>query len=334
MSLAIQLAETGWLPLSLERIGIRRLLKARTDMSYQGDAAYADQLRAQPIAIEQQAANDQHYEVPAVFYEHVLGKHLKYSSAYYISDSQSLEEAEATMLELSCERAELIDGQDILELGCGWGSLTCWMADHYPNSRITAVSNSASQKAHIESRLKKLGRDNVTIVTADLAKWHTDQQFDRIVSVECFEHMRNYEQLFAKVRTWLRAEGQVFLHVFCHKTFGYLFEEEGEENWMGRNFFTGGQMPSFNLFQQFNNDLQVDQQWEVNGSHYERTARDWRENLYKFRNNLETLFPNLPAAEQRRNYHRWRLFFLACEETFGAAAGKEWFVGHYRLKPA
>lgn len=336
MGLGIALAERGWLPDGLLRVGIRRLLQQRIDMGRADPEAtirWTESLRSAPIAVEQQAANSQHYEVPTAFYQAVLGHRLKYSSAWYADDATSLDEAEDTMLALSCERAELADGQDILEIGCGWGSLTLFMAERYPNSRILAISNSATQRAHIMGQCAARGFDNVEVRTVDLATFACERSVDRIVSVECLEHMRNYVELFKRFAAWLRPDGLAFVHVFCHATQAYPFETEGDDNWMGRHFFTGGQMPSWDLFSAYDSDLAVDQRWQVSGQHYARTSRHWLERLTARRGDLASLFPGLPAAEARRMYHRWRMFFMACEELFGWGSGDEWFVGHYRFRP-
>jgi len=269
----IELAELGYLPDFLVRAGIRNLCADRlkeekrknNESEFESFFAFVEGLRSQPIAVETQAANEQHYEVPAAFFKLCLGKHRKYSSCLWPDDSYDLDRAEAAMLNLSCERAELKDGQQILELGCGWGSLTLWMAEHFPSSDITAVSNSNSQREFIEEECRSRGLHNVKIITADINRFHIDQQFDRIVSIEMFEHMRNYHQLFERVAGWLKDGGKLFLHIFAHKKYAYYYETEGSGNWMGRYFFTGGTMPSEHLFLYTCKPLQIDRQWCVNG---------------------------------------------------------------------
>ncbi|MDA0330041.1 MAG: cyclopropane-fatty-acyl-phospholipid synthase [Gemmatimonadetes bacterium] len=330
-STAIALAERGLVPLPGLRLGIRSLLKQRlrgsaSEMSVE---AFAKVLAKSPIALDTDKANEQHYELPPEFFSLVLGAHLKYSGAYWPQGTTSLDAAELRMLELSCKRAKLEDGQDILELGCGWGSLTLYMAHMYPNSRITAVSNSAPQRRYIEARAP----NNVTVVTADMNHFAPEQTFDRIVSVEMFEHMRNYEELLGRIRSWLRPEGRLFVHVFCHKEHAYPFEVEGEDNWMGRYFFTGGIMPSFGLLRHFDQDMAVEEHWPVDGSHYSKTARAWRKNLEDRRPEVMEVLRATYGHQADTWYHRWRLFFLSCEELFGYDDGKEWLVGHYRFAP-
>ena len=347
MKATLDVVERGWVPDIAVRAGIRELVRRRRK-SLQVDvpqlevnAAFADQLRQSPVAVATQAANQQHYEVPAGFFEKVLGPHLKYSCCYYPMGNESLAEAEAEMLKLTCQRADLVDGQNILELGCGWGSLTLWMAAHYPQSQIIAVSNSHSQRQHIEHRCHSLGLTNVQVITADANNLaaHSHEliaagAFDRVVSVEMFEHMRNWPALLARIANWLTPEGRLFLHVFCHRDYPYLYEDRGPSDWMARHFFTGGMMPSDDLLLQFQDDMQVEQRWSVNGGHYERTANQWLENLDQQR---DYVLPILAATygqdEAQRWVQRWRLFFMGCAGTFGHRKGQEWRVAHYRLRP-
>ena len=335
MSLGIYLAEHGLLPDQLLAYGIRQQIKLRIKecIAYKDKMQqFISSLGKGPAAIEQEAANDQHYEVPAVFYTYALGKHLKYSSAYWPEGVHTLDEAEAAMLKLSCTRAELQNGQDILEIGCGWGSLTLWMAEHYPASKITAISNSASQREYILGQCARHGFDNVTVITNDVTLFETDHQFDRIVSIECFEHLRNYAYMFEKMSGWLKDQGLAFLHVFCHDQYTYPFEGEDDDNWMARHFFTGGIMPSYNLFEEFNQHLHVTNKWSVNGKHYERTAQAWLDNMDTHKNKLNDMFPNLPSKkDQQLQFNRWRMFFMSCRELFGFNNGQDWFVGHYKL---
>lgn len=343
MSIGISLAERGFLPDRLTRAGIRQLLEQRLREEDAGEEAanqarlnaFVDGLRSGPVAIEQDAANKQHYEVPTDFYRLALGQHLKYSSCWWNERTTSLNQAEADMLALYCERAQLTNGMRILDVGCGWGSLTLYLAKNYPRSSIHAVSNSATQRAYILNECEQRGLTNVTIDTADLAGYDAPGPFDRIMSVECLEHMRNYGELFARFRRWLSDDGMAFIHVFCHREFAYPFETEGDDNWMGRHFFTGGLMPSFNLFRHFDDDLKVTEQWAVNGTHYGRTARAWLENIDRVRSEIIALFTkDLGPTEAKRMFHRWRMFFMACEELFNYRGGDEWFVGHYLLEPS
>ena len=326
------LAERGLLPLPILRRGIRTLLERRLSderARARGIDAFVRELESSPVAVHTADANDQHYEVPAAFFERALGPRLKYSSALWPEGVTTLGDAEEAMLALTCDRAGLTDGQDVLELGCGWGSLTLWMAERYPNSRIVAVSNSASQRAFITARAP----GNVRVITADMNDFTTAARFDRVVSVEMFEHMRNYGELLRRIRGWLRADGRLFVHVFCHLKYAYPFETDGPDDWMGRHFFTGGLMPSFDLIPGFDRDMVIEAGWRVGGEHYERTARAWRENLEARRTEILPVLAELYGADAPRWFHRWRLFFLACEELFGYRKGTEWMVGHYRFAP-
>ena len=338
---AIDWAERGWLPDALIRQGIRRLLRQRLNDEFVGDVERhgeiferrIHELRESEIALETDAANEQHYEVPAGFYELALGKHLKYSSAYFPDGVTALSEAEAAMLALTCERAALADGQRVLELGCGWGSLTLWMAEQYPSSRITGVSNSASQREHILKRAEERGLDNVEILTRDVNRLELDERFDRVVSVEMFEHVRNYQRLLERVAGWLEDDGLLFVHVFCHRFLMYPFETEGDNNWMGRHFFTGGLMPSADTFFRFQDHLRVTDRWLVDGRHYAKTSRAWLDRLDRNRERALALFENdgtdVPA---KIRVQRWRMFFMACEELFAFNGGAEWLVAHYRFQ--
>lgn len=336
----IDLAEKGFVPDLLIRLGIRRLLTHRrntiaavsSEQCAKDTSEFASALRSSPLAVATDAANEQHYEVPADFYELVLGPRLKYSCCHFATAETSLAEAEEEMLRRTCERAEIQNGNRILELGCGWGSLTLWMAKQFSDSQITAVSNSASQREFIENRAKTLGLDNVRVLTADMRDFTCAEEFDRVVSVEMFEHMRNYELLLQRVSKWLTPAGKAFVHVFCHRESPYLFETEGSTNWMGRHFFTGGMMPSEDLFSHFDRDLKIEQQWRVNGLHYWRTCEAWLKNLDSNRVAILDRFEtDLSRSEAKISLQRWRIFFMACAELFRHGGGDEWFVAHYRF---
>ena len=336
MSLAIELAERGVLPDRLTRFGIRRLLRQRLDSHrhHPGQSrSFIASLDQAPIAVEQAAANAQHYEVPPAFYELALGPHRKYSSCWYETGNEDLATAEAAMLALTCQRAGVADGQSILEIGCGWGSLTLWMAERFPAARIVAVSNSAPQRRFIEARAAERKLTNVQIHTADISTWQPPAPgFDRVVSVECFEHLRNYPELFRRIAGWLKPDGALFLHVFCHRDQAYPFETEGDDNWMGRHFFTGGIMPSEDLFSRFDRDLRVTERWRVNGRHYARTSRHWLENFDSRRKQIEAVLAGDLGTKAHRQAERWRMFFMACEELFAYGDGEEWFVTHQLLR--
>lgn len=330
-AVATTLAERGLVPLPLLRAGIKRLLERRLGEARKAPPleAFVRTLEQSPIALHTEAANEQHYELSPTFFEQVLGPRLKYSGALWPEGVTTLGEAEEAMLDLTAARAGLADGQDVLELGCGWGSLTLWMARRFPASRIVAVSNSAPQRAFIEARAPK----NVRVITADMNDFDIAERFDRVVSVEMFEHMRNYRELMRRIRGWLRPDGRLFVHVFCHLRHAYPFETEGPDNWMGRYFFTGGLMPSIDLLPRFDRDLELEAGWLVDGHHYALTARAWRTNLEARREEVLPILAQAYGAEAERWYHRWRLFFLACEELFGYRKGTEWMVAHYRFAP-
>lgn len=320
------------------RAGIRKLLKQRLADENKGNAEnqqehfnhIIDVLKKSPIAVNTSDANEQHYEVPTEFYQYCLGKNLKYSSAYYKKGKESLDQAEDDMLALTCQRAELKNGQDVLELGCGWGSLSLYMAKNFPQSKFTVVSNSKTQKAHIDTEARKRGLFNLTVITADMNVFDIEQQFDRVVSVEMFEHMRNYELLFAKVNKFLKADGKCFVHIFTHKEYAYLFEVVDESDWMSKYFFSGGIMPSNHLFFYFNQSIKVDKMWVVNGQHYEKTANHWLANMDKHKAEIMPLFEKTYGAEQALKWFvYWRVFYMACAELWGYNKGNEWMVCHY-----
>jgi cyclopropane-fatty-acyl-phospholipid synthase len=298
------------------------------------ESAFANEMAGRPIAEHTQAANDQHYEVPSAFFQACLGPRLKYSSCLYRTGEESLGDAEVIALTETCRHARLADRQTILELGCGWGSLSLWMAQAYRNAKITSVSNSSSQKAFIDRRANALGLTNLTVITADMNDFSIDQRFDRIVSVEMFEHMANWRGLLARTRGWLKPDGRLFLHVFSHVTSPYRFEVSDRSDWIAQYFFTGGVMPSHNLIRNFADLYSVEEDWRWSGSHYERTALQWLEN---FDANQDVIWPALVETYGRDAKvwkRRWRLFFLATAGLFGDRDGAEWGVSHYLLKPA
>lgn len=338
------LLDRGLVPDPIVRFGIRRLLaeRLRTEWARAAEdpaertARWAARLRTEPVAIETEAANRQHYEVPAEFYQLVLGPHLKYSSGYWPEGVATLAESEEAMLRLSTERAGIEDGQAILDLGCGWGSLTLYLAQRFPNARILAVSNSKSQGEFIAAEAAKRGLGNVRHQVADINRFDTAERFDRAVSIEMFEHVRNYGILFERIARWLRPEGKLFVHVFCHRELAYAFEDEGPGDWMARHFFSGGQMPSADLLPAFQGPLLLQQQWPVPGVHYQKTSEAWLRELDAKREEAVALFEGVYGKGQGRLWvERWRIFFMACAELFGAAGGEEWRVEHYLFaKPA
>jgi len=340
MDLVMEAVERGWVPDPVVRAGIRRLLREKLALERRGGPAAMEarreallaNLERAAVALHTDEANRQHYELPPAFFEAVLGAQLKYSCALWEAGVRTLDQAEEAMLELAAERAGLADGQRILELGCGWGSLSLWMARRYPNARIVAVSNSANQRRFIEARAVARGVTNLAVVTADMNEFAPDGAFDRVVSVEMFEHMRNWPGLLERVGGWLAPGGRLFLHVFCHRETPYFFEVDGRSDWMARHFFTGGLMPSEDLVARCARTLRVERQWRVSGTHYARTCRAWLERQDAKRAELMPLFERTYGrADAARWFERWRVFFLACEELFAFGGGNEWYVTHARL---
>jgi cyclopropane-fatty-acyl-phospholipid synthase len=303
------------------------------DLPNDAAARFAADMRTRPIAEHVEAANDQHYELPPAFFELVLGPRLKYSSCLY-APGATLAQAEDAALAETCEHADLQDGQRILELGCGWGSLSLWMATRYPNATIVSVSNSHGQRAHIEARARAARLSNLTVVTADANVFEPEGRFDRVVSVEMFEHMANWAQLLGRVRAWLAPEGRLFLHVFSSRTAPYRFASEDPSDWIGRYFFTGGFMPSHDLIRDFGDIFTLEADWRWSGRHYERTALDWLANMDREDLTVRRIMREVYGPDAELWRRRWRLFFLATAGLFGHRGGEEWGVSHYRLRPA
>jgi cyclopropane-fatty-acyl-phospholipid synthase len=341
MKQLLELAELGLIPDPLVRLGIwelcrRRLVKeARRERDGQGKLLqnFLKKLRHSPIALETRAANEQHYEVPPAFFENVLGQRLKYSCCYWPPGVQTLDDAEEAMLALTASRAGLKDHQDILDLGCGWGSFTFWAADYYPRSRILAVSNSRPQGDYVRDRAAARGLTQVEVVTADMNDFAPSGSFDRIVSVEMFEHLRNWPRFLERLAGWLKPGGKLFIHIFSHRRFAYLFETTGAANWLGRTFFTGGMMPSDELLLHCQDDLVVEGHWWIDGRHYQKTAAAWLANMDARKPDILWIFRQCYGSDEaERWFQRWRLFFLACAELWGFRRGNEWLVSHYRLR--
>ena len=334
---AIQYAENGMLPYWLLRLGIRhrvgRKLSIERSKDEQRHTEFLANLKTSPVAIDTDKANEQHYEVPAEFYRLALGFRLKYSSAYWPEGCESLDQAEYEALKQVSERAELTDGQDILDLGCGWGSFTLWAAERYPKSNILSVSNSYSQAKHIREQVIERNLPNVEVVTDDINRFSPDRTFDRIVSIEMLEHVRNYEEIFARISSWMKDDARMFIHVFSHRRYAYEFDADNPREWMARQFFTGGLMPSHDLLPSFDRHLEKEQSWVLDGTHYEKTANAWLENFDKHQSAIRKIFADTYGAEEADAWMwRWRLFFLACAELFGYKKGSEWGVSHYRFR--
>ncbi len=336
----LPLLQSRLIPDRVIRLGIRRLLHRRLEQEgafepgrgKERKQAFIDSMKSAPLAIHTSEANQQHYEVPTEFFQIVLGHRLKYSSCLWTPDVRDLDSAELAMLDLTAMRAGIENGMDILELGCGWGSLSLYLAARFPACRITAVSNSRTQKAYIDSEIKRCGLPNIRVITADMNEFHPPETYDRVVSVEMFEHMRNYEQLLERISSWLKPEGRLFVHIFVHDRLAYPFETDGDNDWMARYFFTGGMMPSFDIFHHFEGHMKIEQDWKVDGRHYEKTLNAWLVRMDLNRQKLKPLFQQAYGSEWRTWWVYWRLFFMACAELFGYRHGGEWYVGHYLLK--
>jgi len=335
---SINWVEQGYIPDAIIRKGIRRLLKQRLEEIRVDDTEKASDIKQQfiesmkqaEIALVPEKANEQHYEVPAEFYDAVLGEYNKYSCCFWDDNTVTLSQAEENALKITCEHAQLEEGQKILELGCGWGALTLWMAHHYPRSKITAVSNSISQKEFIVEQANKMQLENVEVITCDMNEFETDSTFDRVVSVEMFEHMRNWKKLFNKVSKWLAQDGKFFMHVFSHRQVPYAFEVKDSSDWMSQYFFTGGMMPCDDLPLHFQQQLKINKSWSWSGQHYEKTSNAWLASMDKQRNHLMPVFKDTYGDEQAEVWWvRWRLFFMACAELFAYENGQQWHVQHY-----
>jgi cyclopropane-fatty-acyl-phospholipid synthase len=335
---AIRLGEALPWPDSVSAALISRLVeRTRRDLAQspgRSDATFSRAIAALPIAINTTEANTQHYEIPARFFELILGPQRKYSCCFYGDERDTLVQAEKRALDMTAEHAGLADGQDILELGCGWGSLSLWMARRYPHARITSVSNSASQREFILRQADAADIRNLSVITADMNEFVPRGEFDRIVSVEMFEHMVNWRPLLARLRAALRPDGLLFLHIFTHKSGSYRFSPENRADWIAQHFFTGGIMPSHGLIRQFGDLFSMDAEWQWNGRHYAKTARDWLANYDRNRAEIFEVLRQVYGKDARLWQRRWRLFFLATIGLFGHAGGEEWGVSHYRLSPS
>ncbi len=338
ISSVIGTAERVPLPDLVIRAAIQRLCSRTATRLARGnaesDAVFADEMAVRAIAEHADAANAQHYEVPAEFFARVLGPNRKYSSCYYKGPESTLQEAEEEALRQTAAHAGLADGQSILELGCGWGSLSLWMARQFRNAEITAVSNSHSQREHIERQAASRGLKNLRVITADMNVFHPEQQFDRIVSVEMFEHMMNWRELLTRVKSWLAPDGRFFMHIFTHRAGAYLFDRADGEDWIAQHFFTGGVMPSHHLIRQYAELFEVEKEWCWSGTHYQRTALDWLGNFDAHRDEIEGILRPVYGNDTNLWLRRWRWFFLATSGLFGYADGSEWGVSHYRMKAA
>ncbi|MDB5392564.1 MAG: Cyclopropane-fatty-acyl-phospholipid synthase [Rhodospirillales bacterium] len=338
LSLAVNAFERLPLPDAVTTAGITflcdRTRRSLTQFDDDREAIFINEMIKRPVAEHTDAANDQHYEIPPEFFEHILGPRRKYSCCLYQIPSATLAMAEEHALVDTARHADLADGQEILDLGCGWGSLSLWMAEHYPNAKITAVSNSHGQRAHIEGEAAKRGLKNLKIITADMNDFMPTGSFDRVVSVEMFEHMANWQPLLERIRGALKPRGRLFLHVFSHKTAPYRFDCQNKTDWIAQHFFTGGIMPSRGLIRRFDSQFTVEAEWLWNGVHYQRTALEWLVNYDRNGAQIELILKRVYGADWMLWRRRWRLFFLATAGLFGNNNGTEWGVSHYRLAPA
>ena len=339
---AISWTESGLVPDTVIRQGIRRLLEQKRRDIRAGDIEHAaaltdefvDMMNRAPVAPVPELANEQHYEVPAEFYGEILGPRRKYSCCFWDESTESLDEAERAALGLTLQRAAIENGHKVLDLGCGWGSLSLWIAETLPDCSVTTVSNSHSQRDYIVEQCRRRGIHNVKCLVADMNDFAATESYDRVVSVEMFEHMRNYGELFRRIASWLRPGGRFFLHIFSHRTTPYEYRDNGPDDWMSRHFFSGGMMPGASLPLRFQHDLQLDRQWAWSGLHYARTCRAWLDNMDGNRDRIMPILAATYGDEAERWWMRWRMFFMACEELFRFNDGGEWFVSHYRFERA
>ncbi len=330
--------EMGLVPDSVIRAGIRRLLDRKLAEIKAGDHTHAadtlntfvDMMNASPVALVPELANEQHYEVPSAFFGYCLGVHRKYSACEWTSTTEDLDDAERQALETTVARAGIEDGMRVLDMGCGWGSVSLYLAQRFPNSSIVSVSNSSSQREYIVKTANERGLQNIEVIVADMNDFEAPGTFDRIVSVEMFEHMRNFSELFRRINGWLNPGGRFFMHIFCHRTTPYEFIDKGPSDWMSRHFFSGGIMPSLDLPLRFSNDLKIQKRWVWNGDHYAKTCRAWLDKMDANRNHIMPVLRETYGEEDAdRWWMRWRMFYMACEELFAFNKGEEWFVGHY-----
>ena len=333
----IPIVERNGIPDNFARLAISMLV-ARTSRSLSAQEqdvtdAFACAMREMPIATHMNAANTQHYELPPTFFELILGPRCKYSCCYYEREVSSLADAEEAALAATAKNAGIADGQAILELGCGWGSFAMFAAQRFPNAKIVAVSNSSVQRNYIEKQIVALGLDNLLVVTADMNDFQPDRAFDRVVSIEMFEHMANWPQLLARIRSWLKPEGRLFIHIFNHRSTPYRFDRNAKRDWIAQHFFTGGIMPSHDLLRKCTNDFRIEDEWRWNGSHYLRTAKQWLDNFDRNIDAIHSILCDVYGDEANVWRQRWRFFFLATAGLFGHKHGEEWGVSHYRLKP-
>ena len=328
----LTIAELGLIPDVFIKTAVRFITKKRLNESgiHENKLNVIKSISEGGIAEKTDDANEQHYEVPPEFFKYALGKNLKYSCSFF-DKTDSLDEAEKSMIELYIERADIQEGHDILDLGCGWGSFSLYVAEKYPSVSITAVSNSKDQIAFIQNEAKRRGLFNIKASKMDVNNLDLDNKFDRIVSIEMFEHLRNYKLILNSLNSLLKPDGRLFVHIFCHKELTYFYEIKNSYDWMTKYFFEGGIMPSQDIFKYFDDELEVINQWDVNGNHYAQTCKAWLNNHYKNKDKILDIFDK-HYDKPKIWFNRWRIFFLSCEAFFAINNGREYFVSHYLFK--
>eukprot|EP00262_Sarcandra_glabra_P022200 TRINITY_DN9750_c0_g1_i1.p1 TRINITY_DN9750_c0_g1~~TRINITY_DN9750_c0_g1_i1.p1 ORF type:complete len:356 (+),score=47.21 TRINITY_DN9750_c0_g1_i1:25-1092(+) len=333
--------ERNLLPDIVIRKLTRHLLAGRLRLSYKPSAhlqlfhlmQFAHSLEQMPIAVETDKPKSQHYELPTSFFKLVLGQNLKYSCCYFQDKWSTLEDGETAMLEMYCERAQIKDGQSVLDVGCGWGSLSLYIAQKHSSCKVTGICNSTTQKAYIEEQCRDRQLLNVEIFVADISKFEMEASFDRILSIEMFEHMKNYKELLKRISKWMKQDSLLFIHYFCHKAFAYHFEDTNDDDWITRYFFTGGTMPSANLLLYFQDDVAVVNHWLVNGMHYARTSEEWLRKMDQHSASIKPIMESTYGKDSATKWTAyWRTFFISVAELFGYNNGEEWMVAHFLFK--
>ena len=328
----LSLAESGFIPDVLIKIAARHISTRRLNESNNHDNkdAIINALSKGVVAEKTYDANEQHYEVPPEFFKQVLGENLKYPCSLFENEN-SLDDAERSMLDLYIERAEIKNGQEVLDLGCGWGSFSLYVAKKFPNVNITSISNSSDQISYIKNEAQKRGLLNIEAIRMDVNNLKLDNQFDRIISIEMFEHLRNYKLILNSLNELLKPDGRLFIHIFCHKKLTYFYELKNNLDWMTKYFFKGGIMPSMDIFKYFEDEVIIINQWNINGNNYSKTCKAWLDNHYKNKRKILDIFKK-HYDKPKIWYNRWRIFFLSCQAFFALNKGNEYFVSQFLLR--